>query len=71
MEGTLGVFSRVCINYKCKYIRHSDTAGNIKWNTKNLFNVKLPTTEDLQTNLTKEPLIIGIILNKLVITVAS
>ena len=43
----------------------------MKWNTKNLFKVKLPTTEDLQINFTKLVLTIGIILNKLVITVAS
>ena len=55
----------------CKYIIQSKIAGNIKCITKNLFNVRFPTTEDLQINFTKVVLIIGIILSKFVITVAS
>jgi len=60
----------VCINHKCRYITHNNIAGNIKCNTKNRFNVKLPTTEDPQINFTKVVPTIGIIPNKLVITVA-
>lgn len=46
LDGILGVFSTVCINYKCRYIRQANIAGSRKCKTKKRFNVKLPTIEE-------------------------